>query len=68
MTNPFEDPNGTYEVLMNDEGQHSLWPVSAATPAGWRSTHGPASRQNCLDHIESSWTDLRPSSLRCATA
>ena len=26
MTNPFEDENGTYVVLINDEGQYSLWP------------------------------------------
>ncbi|SED19230.1 MbtH-like protein [Streptomyces melanosporofaciens] len=26
-TNPFEDPEGTYLVLVNDEGQHSLWPA-----------------------------------------
>ena len=28
MTNPFEDENGTYIVLINDEGQYSLWPNS----------------------------------------
>ena len=37
MTNPFEDDNGTFHVLVNDEGQHSLWP----------SLEGRASR---LDH------------------
>lgn len=25
-SNPFEDPEGTYLVLVNDEGQYSLWP------------------------------------------
>ena len=26
-TNPFEERgSGTYHVLINDEGQHSLWP------------------------------------------
>ena len=29
MTNPFEDENGTFLVLSNDEGQHSLWPAFA---------------------------------------
>ncbi|MEU7735437.1 MbtH family protein, partial [Streptomyces griseus] len=29
MTNPFEDEDGTYLVLVNDEGQHSLWPAFA---------------------------------------
>lgn len=32
MSNPFEDENGTYLVLVNDEGQHSLWPAFADVP------------------------------------
>jgi len=27
MTNPFEDNESDYLVLINDEGQHSLWPA-----------------------------------------
>ena len=26
-TNPFEDEDGRYYALINDEGQYSLWPV-----------------------------------------
>ncbi|MBQ1076208.1 MbtH family protein [Micromonospora sp. C31] len=63
MVNPFEDENGTFLVLVNDEGQHCLWPVFAAVPAGWQATLGPAGRQECLDHIERTWTDIRPKSL-----
>ncbi|KXK59034.1 protein mbtH [Micromonospora rosaria] len=63
MVNPFEDENGTFLVLVNDEGQHSLWPAFAAVPAGWRSVLGPASRPECLAQIERDWTDIRPRSL-----
>ncbi|HEY3711127.1 MAG TPA: MbtH family protein [Amycolatopsis sp.] len=63
MTNPFENPDGTYLVLVNDEGQHSLWPEFVAVPAGWRPAFGPGPRQDCLDHVERNWTDLRPKSL-----
>lgn len=63
MTNPFEDPDGTYLVLVNDEGQHSLWPSFVDVPAGWTVAHGPDGRQACLDHVEASWTDMRPRSL-----
>lgn len=63
MTNPFEDPDGTYLVLVNDENQHSLWPSFVDVPAGWRTVHGPADRQSCLDHVERDWTDMRPQSL-----
>ena len=40
MTNPFEDPDGTYVVLVNDENQHSLWPSFVDVPEGWRTAHG----------------------------
>ncbi|MFF7716724.1 MbtH family protein [Streptomyces sp. NPDC087659] len=63
MTNPFEDAEGVYSVLVNDENQHSLWPDFVDVPAGWRAVHGPASRQSCLDWIEAHWTDMRPRSL-----
>ncbi|MBZ3901366.1 MULTISPECIES: MbtH family protein [Streptomyces] len=63
MSNPFEDPEGTYLVLVNDENQHSLWPDFVDVPAGWRAVHGPGSRQSCLDHVEANWTDMRPRSL-----
>lgn len=67
-TNPFDDENGTFLVLVNAEGQHSLWPVFAEVPAGWTTAHGPASRQECLDHVERNWTDMRPASLIAAMA
>ncbi|ASW54303.1 MbtH family protein [Plantactinospora sp. KBS50] len=62
--NPFDDPDGTFLVLVNDEEQHSLWPQALDVPAGWRAVHGPDSRQPCLDYIEQNWTDLRPLSAR----
>ncbi|MGA6161304.1 MbtH family protein [Amycolatopsis magusensis] len=62
-TNPFEDENGVYLVLVNDENQHSLWPARITVPAGWRVVFGEDTRQACLDHVERSWTDLRPASL-----
>ena len=63
MTNPFEDQDGTYLVLVNDENQHSLWPVAIDVPAGWTTAFGPHTRQACLDFVESNWTDMRPKSL-----
>ncbi|OKI02268.1 protein mbtH [Streptomyces sp. CB02923] len=63
MTHPFDDPDGSYLALVNDEGQYSLWPAFLAVPDGWRVAHPEASRQECLDHVEEHWTDLRPRSL-----
>ena len=63
MTNPFEDADALYRVLVNDEGQYSLWPAGIAVPAGWVIAHDTDSRANCLDHVERHWTDMRPKSL-----
>ncbi|MBW0092495.1 MbtH family protein [Pseudonocardia sp. KRD-184] len=65
-TNPFDDEDGTFHALVNDEGQYSLWPVFVPVPEGWSVELGPATRQECLDHIETHWTDLRPRSLVAA--
>jgi MbtH protein len=63
MTNPFEDDTLSFFVLVNEEGQYSLWPDSREIPAGWNAVgpHGP--RRECLDWIERTWTDMRPASL-----
>ncbi|MFD6435593.1 MbtH family protein [Streptomyces venezuelae] len=62
-TNPFDDPDGRFLVLVNDEGQHSLWPSFAEVPGGWTTAFGEDSRDACLGYIETNWTDLRPRSL-----
>ncbi|MEV5358071.1 MbtH family protein [Streptomyces sp. NPDC093516] len=67
-TNPFDDEDGRFQVLVNDEDQHSLWPVFVDPPAGWRVVFGEASRAECLEYVERNWTDLRPRSLREAMA
>jgi MbtH protein len=63
VTNPFEDPNGEYLVLVNDEGQYSLWPKFRAVPSGWDVVGPSGKRKECLDWIEANWTDMRPRSL-----
>ena len=63
-TNPFDDEDGRFHVVVNDEDQHSLWPVFAEVPAGWSAVHGPGSRDAALAYVEEHWTDLRPRSVR----
>jgi glycopeptidolipid biosynthesis protein len=63
-TNPFDDDNGSFYVLVNEEEQHSLWPSFADVPAGWRVVHGEADRASCIDYVENHWTDIRPKTLR----
>ncbi|MFI6238825.1 MbtH family protein [Micromonospora sp. NPDC050795] len=61
--NILDNPDGRFFVVVNDEGQHSLWPESLSLPAGWTVAHGPADRASCLDHVTTEWTDMRPRSL-----
>jgi MbtH protein len=61
--NPFDDPDGTFLVLVNDEGQHSLWPAFAEVPAGWAVVLDRSDRESCLAYVNEHWTDLRPRSL-----
>lgn len=63
MTNPFEDNDATYLVLVNDEAQYSLWPSFAEVPEGWTVAHPEDSRAACVEYIERTWTDMRPRSL-----
>jgi MbtH protein len=66
MANPFEDPDAQYAVLINGEGQYSLWPEFADVPAGWSTVLQGAGREECLNYIDEHWTDMRPLSLQRA--
>lgn len=63
MNNPFDDPDGSFLVLVNQDNRHSLWPSFVPVPAGWHIAHPEDTRQSCLDFIEANWTDMRPKSL-----
>lgn len=63
MSNPFDDENGIFHVLVNDEGQHSLWPTFVDVPEGWSIVLASADRKSCVDYINQHWTDMRPQSL-----
>ncbi|MBZ6100863.1 MbtH family protein [Streptomyces olivaceus] len=65
-TNPFDNPAVQHRVLVNDEGQHSLWPEFADVPAGWQAVHGPVSREACIAYVDAHWTDLTPRSALAA--
>jgi MbtH protein len=53
-----------HAVVLNDEQQYSIWPVGRDLPAGWRRDGFTGTEQECLSHIEDTWTDMRPESLR----
>lgn len=63
MSNPFEDADHLFQVILNEEGQHSLWPAYLRVPDGWDVVHPADSRSRCVDYVEANWTDMRPHSL-----
>jgi len=64
MPSPFDDKNGEFMVLVNEEGQHSLWPAFRQPPEGWSAVGPRGARQLCIDWIELHWTDIRPASIQ----
>ncbi|MFG3256022.1 MbtH family protein [Streptomyces sp. NPDC048172] len=56
-TNPFDtdDDAATFRVLVNETGEHSLWPEFAEVPEGWTTAYGPCARQEALDWIGRAW-------------
>lgn len=63
MNSSFDNQDGTFLVLVNDENQHSLWPAFADVPAGWTVVHGPDRREACMTYVRENWVDLRPRSV-----
>ena len=63
MSNPFDDEGKKFIVLVNSEGQYSLWPSFAVVPRGWTIVLQAAERQVCLEYVKEHWTDMRPKSL-----
>jgi MbtH protein len=53
-----------YLVVRNEEEQYSIWPHYKKIPEGWEAVGEPKRKEECLDHIEKVWVDMRPLSLR----
>lgn len=63
MTDPTET-GSRYRVVRNDEDQYSIWLADRPPPAGWHDEGVVGTKQECLQHIDRVWTDMRPRSLR----
>ena len=53
-----------YKVVVNHEEQYSIWPADRDLPLGWSAAGQAGTKAQCLAHIETVWTDMRPLSLR----
>ena len=59
------DEDDFYWVVVNGEGQYSLWkPTGKPMPSGWWTTEAHGARAVCMAYIESMWKDERPLALR----
>ncbi|MFD9722165.1 MbtH family protein [Streptomyces sp. NPDC059076] len=58
------DSGERHQVVVNDEGQYSIWFVDRDRPAGWHFADFEGTEKECLDHIDQVWTDMRPISIR----
>lgn len=58
------ETNPQFEVVRNEEGQYSLWPLGKPMAIGWTEVGHRGERQVCLDYIAEHWTDMRPRSLQ----
>ena len=56
--------DGTLKVVVNDEGQYSIWPADRENASGWRDAGKTGTKEECLAWIKETWTDMRPASLR----
>ncbi|SHM36476.1 AMP-binding protein [Actinacidiphila paucisporea] len=64
MSEPQTTAPADRRVVLNSEGQYSIWWTDRELPAGWRAEGTAGSRERCLVRIQELWADLRPVSLR----
>jgi MbtH protein len=59
-----DDADTIFQVVVNEQDQYSIWFADRALPAGWTADGTTGTKQECLQHIEKVWTDMRPRSVR----
>lgn len=64
MQSEEQHPDDEFCVVVNEEGQYSIWFADRKPPSGWQIAWQRGPKQACLDYIASVWTDMRPLSLR----
>ena len=64
MSTDDNDSNLNYKVLVNHEGQYSIWPAGRENPLGWSDGGNRGSKAECLAYVKEVWIDMRPLSLR----
>lgn len=63
MNNNFTIDGSNFKVLINAEGQYSIWPSGKAIPDGWTDAGFAGPKAECALYIDQNWLDMRPASL-----
>jgi len=53
-----------FKVVVNAEGQYSIWPADREAPLGWSEAGHSGRKEICLAFVDEVWKDMRPASLR----
>lgn len=53
-----------HQVVVNQEGQYSLWFTDREIPPGWSGAGKSGTKEECLAYVDEVWTDMTPISLR----
>jgi MbtH protein len=64
MTAEENEDSTIYKVVVNDEGQYSIWAEGRENPLGWKDAGKVGGKAECLAYVKEVWTDMRPLSLR----
>jgi MbtH protein len=64
MNRDDEEDKTIYKVVVNHEGQYSIWLAYQENPLGWKDAGKSGCKTECLAYIKDVWTDMRPLSLR----
>ncbi|MFT3803138.1 MAG: MbtH family NRPS accessory protein [Burkholderiaceae bacterium] len=69
-TSCFDREDEIFIVLINKEGQYSLWPHWKKVPGGWEAVTNDqgeriqGDKKTVSEYVEKHWTDMRPRSLQ----
>lgn len=58
------DDSPSYQVLVNDDQDYSIWPADREPNPGWTSTGYRGTKAQCLAYLHEKWTAHRPLDIR----
>lgn len=64
FSNPFDNLQGQFYILRNEQQQYSLWPHHCALPQGWSVECPPQSLEACNARLAANWSTLTPPTMR----